>query len=102
MERGLADPKRVLNRWVNGVLGVVHVIVTALTFRGSPLFYQMVVVLEIELASLMVWHAFRWPRHDASVRWQAIASSGPAPDILDASELRRGTRTLSPRLRAST
>lgn len=68
VERGLADPKRVLNRWVNGVLGVVYAIVTALTFRGSPLFYQMVVVLEIALASLIVRYAFRWPRHSASVR----------------------------------
>jgi hypothetical protein len=57
-----------LNRWVNGALGVVYAIVTALTFPGSRPFYQMVVVLEIVLASLIVWYAFHWPRHGASVR----------------------------------
>jgi hypothetical protein len=56
------------NRWVNGVLGVVYAIVNALTFPGSRPFYQMVVVLEITLASLIVWYAFKWPRHGAPVR----------------------------------
>lgn len=57
-----------LNRWINGVLGVIYAIVTALTFPGSPLFYKMVVVLEIALASHIVWYAFHWPRRGASVR----------------------------------
>ncbi len=54
------------NRWVNGGLGVAYAIITALTFPGSRPFYQMVVVLEIVLASLIVWYAVKWPRRATS------------------------------------
>ncbi|MTK64408.1 MAG: hypothetical protein F8N15_07790 [Methanobacterium sp.] len=50
------------SRWLNIVLGVAYTVIEALTLMGSPLFYQVVVGLEILLTSLIVWHAVRWPR----------------------------------------
>jgi hypothetical protein len=50
------------SRWLNVVLGSIYTIVEALTLPGSPLFFQIVVVLEIVLTVLIVWSAARWPK----------------------------------------
>jgi hypothetical protein len=51
------------SRWLNIILGLAYTAIEALTLPGSPLFYQIVVVLEIALTALIVWHALRWPKH---------------------------------------
>jgi hypothetical protein len=52
----------VVSRWLNVLLGAIYTAVEALTLRGSPLFFQIVVVLEIALTVLIVWSAVRWPK----------------------------------------
>lgn len=54
-----ALPWRV-SRWTNVVLGAVYTVIQALTLVGSEPFYQIVVVLEIGLTALIIWHALRW------------------------------------------
>lgn len=49
-----------ISRWLNISMGSVYTVIEVLTFFGSALFYQMVVILEILLTSLIVWHAIRW------------------------------------------
>ena len=49
-------------RWLNILLGLAYTAIEALTLRGSPPFYQIVVALEIALTILIVWYAWRWPR----------------------------------------
>ena len=54
------------SRWLNVFLGLAYTVIEALTFFGSALFYQIVVVLEIAVTSLIVWYALRWPKHAAA------------------------------------
>ena len=51
-----------LSRWLNVILGLFYTVIQALTFFGSALFYQMVVVFEIIVTLLIVWTALRWPK----------------------------------------
>ena len=55
---------RPISRWLNIVLGVVYTVIQGLTFIGSPLFYQVVVGVEIVVTLLIVVYAARWPRDD--------------------------------------
>jgi hypothetical protein len=50
-----------LSRWLKVLLGLLYTIIEALTFPGSALFYQIVVVLEITLTVLIIWYAVKWP-----------------------------------------
>lgn len=50
------------SRWLNVFMGLAYTVVEALTFFGSALFYQIVVVLEITVTSLILWYAVRWPK----------------------------------------
>jgi hypothetical protein len=55
------------NRWVNIILGIVHIAILAGTsFVGeiSPL-YIFYVIVEFVLMALIVWHAWRWPAREA-------------------------------------
>ncbi|MEM6745986.1 MAG: DUF6326 family protein [Pseudomonadota bacterium] len=56
----------VLSKWLNVLFGVAYTAVEALTFVGSPLFYQIVVALEIAVTALIVVTALRWPKTDAA------------------------------------
>ena len=51
-----------LNRWLNVALGLVYTAIEALTLLGSPLFYRVIVIVEIIVTTLIVLHAMRWPR----------------------------------------
>jgi len=51
-----------MSRWLNVLLGLIYTAVEAMTLRGTPLFFQIVVVLEIGLTLLIVWSAVRWPK----------------------------------------
>ncbi len=53
------------SRWLNILFGLAYTAIEALTFMGSPLFYQIVVALEIALTLAIVWLALRWPRAPA-------------------------------------
>lgn len=51
-----------LNRIVNMVLGTVYSIIMLVSMAGAWRFYQAIGVIEIMLTSLVVWHAWAWPR----------------------------------------
>ena len=51
-----------ISRWLNVALGLVYTAIEGLTLPGSPLFYKIVVVAEIILTSMIVFHALLWPR----------------------------------------
>jgi hypothetical protein len=50
------------SRWLNLGFAVAYTVVEVLTLPGSPLFFQLVVVLEIALTSFIAWRALRWPK----------------------------------------
>ncbi|OYU71581.1 MAG: hypothetical protein CFE28_05980 [Alphaproteobacteria bacterium PA2] len=52
----------VISRWLNVLLGGVYTAIQAMTFPGSPPFYQIVVALEVALTVAVIWTALRWPR----------------------------------------
>ncbi len=54
------------SRWLNVFLGLIYTVIEALTLFGTGLFYQIVVVLEITVTSLIVWYAVRWPKQAAA------------------------------------
>lgn len=57
---------RPASRWLNVGLGLAYTAVELLTFFGSALFYQVVVVLEILVTLTIVGYALRWPREPAA------------------------------------
>ncbi len=61
-----ASLRPLLSRWLNVALGLAYTGIEGLTLSGAPLFYRIVVVLEIALTVLIVWHALRWPKHAPS------------------------------------
>jgi len=54
-----------VSRWLNVVLGVAYTAIEVMTLPNSPLFYRIVVTLEMALTTLVVWYALRWPKADA-------------------------------------
>ena len=63
-----ATLRPLLSRWLNVTLGLAYTGIEVLTLSGAPLFYRIVVVLEIALTVLIIWHALRWPKHAPSER----------------------------------
>ena len=61
-----ATLRPVLSRLLNVILGLAYTGIEFLTLTRAPLFYRIVVVLEIALTVLIVWHALRWPKHAPS------------------------------------
>ena len=53
--------RRSASRWANVLFGAAYTLVELSTLFGSPLFYQVVVVLEMALTASIVWNAWRWP-----------------------------------------
>ncbi len=51
-----------LSRWLNILLGAVYTAIEVMSLFGPPLFYRIIVVLEIVLTLLMIGYAIRWPR----------------------------------------
>lgn len=49
------------SRWLNVVVGGLYTVIEALTLIGSPLFYRVVVVLEILVTATIVWIALTSP-----------------------------------------
>lgn len=53
---------RAVSRWANVGLGLLYTAVEAATFVGSPLFYKVVVGLEVMVTLAIVGYALRWPK----------------------------------------
>jgi hypothetical protein len=53
-----------VNRWVNTVLGMVHIAILAGTFLVGNIttLYIFYAIAEFLLIALIVWHAWKWPR----------------------------------------
>ncbi|MCH6258397.1 DUF6326 family protein [Puniceicoccaceae bacterium K14] len=54
----------VFSRWLNLLLSILYTIVNALTLKGSPPFYQIVVGLEIITTVTIFIYALRWPEEN--------------------------------------
>ncbi len=52
-----------ISRWLNVSLGLAYTAIEVLTLSGAPLFYKIVVVVEIVLTAMIVVYALRWPRY---------------------------------------
>jgi len=51
-----------VNRWVNLVLAAVYAVTIALSVIGEGwAYFVLLSVLEVALAALVAWHAWRWP-----------------------------------------
>lgn len=55
-----------LSRWLNVLLALAYTAIEGATLVGSPLFYKIVVVLEIAVTLMIVWYALRWPKNVAT------------------------------------
>lgn len=54
-----------VNRWVNIPLGLIYTAIMLATMRGAPASYVFMGAIEVVLTLLVVWYAWRWPRHPA-------------------------------------
>jgi hypothetical protein len=54
------------NRWVNIILGIVHIgILGGTLFTGEiSALYIFYVIIEAVLIALIVWHAWKWPKQE--------------------------------------
>ena len=51
-----------LNRWLNIILGVLYTVIILITMWQWA-FYVLFGVIEVALTGLVVWYAWKWPRH---------------------------------------
>jgi hypothetical protein len=52
-----------LNRWLNISLGAIYTLIMMITMPGAWEFYIFLGIIEIVLTALIVWHAWKWPKH---------------------------------------
>ena len=61
--------KPALNKWLNITFGFIFTAIMALiavTSRGEwSLFYIYLALVEIVITSMVVWHAWRWPKQES-------------------------------------
>lgn len=50
------------SKWSNIALGAAYTFVNGATFLHAPLFYQVIVGLEILLSLAIIWSALTWPK----------------------------------------
>jgi hypothetical protein len=55
-----------LNRWMNIVLGVLYTVFVLITMPGAWAFYLFLGSVDVALTALIVWHAWNWPRQEAT------------------------------------
>jgi uncharacterized membrane protein HdeD (DUF308 family) len=54
------------NRWTNIIVGVLHIVLALVNVIGeSWAFYIYGTIVEIVFLSLIVWHAWKWPKQEA-------------------------------------
>ena len=53
------------NRWANIILGIIYtgVILMTMLMPGDWAYYYVFAIVEVVLTSLIVWYAWRWPKH---------------------------------------
>lgn len=54
------------NRVLNIILGALYTVFVLLTMPGAWAFYLFLGSLDVVLTALIVWHAWRWPRQEAT------------------------------------
>lgn len=50
------------NRWANIIVGFIYTVFVLLTMPGAWAFYIFLGSVDVALTSLVVWHAWSWPR----------------------------------------
>jgi hypothetical protein len=55
-----------LNRWLNIIFGAIYTVIMLITMPGEWMFYIFLGVIEIVLTTLIVWYAWKWPKHKAT------------------------------------
>ncbi len=56
-----------ISRWLNIAAGLVYTSIMLLILAGGAwAFYMFFAAIEVVLTSLVVWHAWRWPRQSVS------------------------------------
>lgn len=55
-----------LNRWMNIILGVTYTVFVLITMPGAWVFYIFLGSIDVVLTSLIVWHAWTWPKQEAT------------------------------------
>lgn len=55
--------KPAINRPLNILLGLAYTLIVILFMLDGWLFYEVMAAVEIVLQLLVVWYAWRWPRH---------------------------------------
>lgn len=58
--------KASLSRWANIILGVVYTVFVLITMPGAWAFYIFLGSVDVVLTTLIVWHAWNWPRQEAT------------------------------------
>ncbi|NYE27992.1 hypothetical protein HDE78_000938 [Rhodanobacter sp. K2T2] len=54
--------KPAVSRWANLAMGTLYTLIMLATMPGAWTFYIFFGVVEVMLTTLVVWHAWRWPR----------------------------------------
>ena len=55
------------NRWTNIVVGILYSVVLIGGLIGeSWVFYIFATIIELVLSALIVWYAWKWPKHEVS------------------------------------
>lgn len=55
--------KPTINRWVNGIFGLIFALIVMLVIiQGGWIFYKVLGVVEIALLLAVAWQAWSWPR----------------------------------------
>ena len=59
--------KPIANRWANIILGIFYTCFVALVGFGveTSYYFMFLSIVEIVLTALIVWNAWKWPRHEA-------------------------------------
>ena len=57
------------NRWVNIIMGIIHIVIMLGSFFIPPvtfnLFYIYLAIVEIGFNTLTIWYALKWPKQEA-------------------------------------
>jgi len=55
-----------VNRWLNIILGAAYAAILLITMPGAWNFYIFLGFIEVALSLLIIWHAWTWPRREAT------------------------------------
>ena len=55
-----------LNRWLNIISGVIYTVFVLITMPGAWVFYLFLGSVDVLLTALIVWHAWNWPKQEAT------------------------------------